>query len=99
MRVGSLEVLNKIFSTICLGVNARNFIFNVSIHGVGTFDHLCMSIENNIFSCINDNREFHLPLKGIVDGKHAIISYSPRTHQRQGDLMISFQKLLSLKDT
>ena len=34
-----------------------------------------------------------------MDGKHAIISYSTRTHQRQGDLMISFQKLLSLKDT
>ena len=34
-----------------------------------------------------------------MDGKHAIISYSTRTHQRQGDLMISFQELLSLKDT
>ena len=100
MRVGSLEVLNRIFCTICLGVNAQNFIFNVSIHGVGTFDYLCMSIENNIFSCINDNREFHLPCgKGIMDGKHAIISYSPCNLQRQRDLMISFQKLLSLKDT
>ena len=49
MRVGSLEVLNKIFCTICLGVNAHNFIFNVSIHGVGTFDYLCISIENSIF--------------------------------------------------
>ena len=58
-----------------------------------------MSKENNIFSCINDNREFHLPFKGIMDGKHAIISYSPRNLQRQRDLMISFQKLLSLKDT
>ena len=54
--VGSLEVLNKISCTICLGVNAQNFKFNVSIHGVGTFDYLCMSIKNNIFSCINDNR-------------------------------------------
>ena len=34
-----------------------------------------------------------------MDGKHAIISYSSRTLQRQRDLMISFQKLLSLKDT
>ena len=49
MRVGSLEVLNKIFCTICLGVNAQNFIFNVSIYGVGTFDYLCMSIDKNIF--------------------------------------------------
>ena len=49
MRVGSLEVLNKIFCTICLGVNAWNFTFNVSIYELGTFDYLCMSIENNIF--------------------------------------------------
>ena len=49
MRVGSLEVLNKMFCTICLGVNAQNFIFNVSIHEVDTFDYLCTSIENNIF--------------------------------------------------
>ena len=34
-----------------------------------------------------------------MDGKHATISYSPRNLQRQRDLMISFQKLLSLKDT
>ena len=34
-----------------------------------------------------------------MDGKHAIISSSPRNLQRQRDLMISFQKLLSLKDT
>ena len=74
------------------------FYIYYSIHGVRTFDYLCMSIENNIFSCINDNREFHLPCgKGIMDGKHAIISYSPRNLQRQRDLMISFQKLLSLK--
>ena len=49
MRVGSLKVLNKIFCTICLGVNAQNFIFIVSIYGVGTFDYLCMSIDKNIF--------------------------------------------------
>ena len=49
LRAGSFEVLNKIFSTICLGVNAWNFIFNVSIHGESTFDYLCISIENKIF--------------------------------------------------
>ena len=56
MRAGSFEVLNKVFSTICLGVNAWNFIFNVSIHGESTFDYLCISIENKIVSYINDNR-------------------------------------------
>ena len=34
-----------------------------------------------------------------MDGKQAIISYGPRNLQRQRDLMISFQKVLILKDT
>ena len=57
-----------------------------------------ISTENNIISHLNDNREFDLPRKGITNDKHAIIPSSPRTHQRQGDLVITFQKLLSLKD-
>ena len=57
-----------------------------------------ISTENNIISHLNDNREFDLPRKGITNDKHAIIPESPRTHQRQGDLIITFQKLLSLKD-
>ena len=55
-------------------------------------------MENNIFPHINDDREFHLLWKGITDGPHSIIPESPRTHQRQGDLIISSQNLLSLKD-
>ena len=61
MRAGSFEVLSRIFCTICLGVNAWNFIFNVSVHIESTFNYLCIIIENNIFSHINDNIEFHLP--------------------------------------
>ena len=53
-----------------------------------------ISTENNIISHLNDNREFDLPRKGITNDKHEC----PRTHQRQGDLIITFQKLLSLKD-
>ena len=60
IRAGSFEVLKKIFCTICLVVNACNYIFNVSIHGERTFDYLCISMENNIFPHINDDREFHL---------------------------------------
>ena len=63
MRAGSFEVLNKIFSTICLGVNAWNFIFNVSIHGESTSDYLCISIENKFFFLISTT----------IDDKHAII--------------------------
>ena len=63
MRAGSFEVLNKIFSTIFLGVNAWNFIFNVSIHGESTFDYLCISIENKNFFLISTT----------IDDKHAII--------------------------
>ena len=36
-----------------------------------------ISTENNIISHLNDNREFHLPLKGIANDKHAIIPKSP----------------------
>ena len=73
MRVGSFKFLNTIFCTVCLGVNTLNFIFNASIHGESTFHYLCIIIENNIFSHINDNRECRLPWKGITDGKHAVI--------------------------
>ena len=60
VRAGSFEVLNKIFCTICLEVNAWNCIFNVPKHGENTFDYLCISMEDNIFPHINDDREFHL---------------------------------------
>ena len=29
--------------------------------------------ENNIISYLKDNREFHLPWKGIANDKHSII--------------------------
>ena len=51
-----------------------------------------------IFFHINNKRELHSPWKGKTNDKHKIISSSPRTLQRQGDLIISSQKLLSLKD-
>ena len=32
-----------------------------------------ISTENNTISHLNDNKEFHLPWKGITNDKHAII--------------------------
>ena len=36
-----------------------------------------ISTENNTISHLNDNKEFHLPWKGITNDKHAIIPWSP----------------------
>ena len=98
MSVRSFEVLNKIFCFICLSSDAWNFFFNVKIHGRAHSIILLYKRRNNIFSHRNDNREFYLPWKGITYDKHAIIPWSSRTRQSQGDLIISSQKLSSLKD-